>query len=631
MRALVSRFTDRDGEGCRCEAAFEDDRLVVEAGDCPGRGVLAEQEACRATVVDVLRQRDVERVSTRADGLERAYENGAAALLVAAGRFADAVTVHDERLAARACRDPLGAAREATGRAGAAGRIAAETGLATVASREGGYDELLRPHVGPVVSRARVAVRPPSNARFESRRELDTGAVVRVYDQPTADRRTYHLEPVEHDLDRAATQTLTAAYDRLASGAVTGGERAPARAVRRVADDGADVRKLGRVLAKHTQGYGVLADLFADDSVSDVFVTAPTEHNRLRVRVDGELLGTNVRLTERGVEALASRFRRESGRAFSRAAPTLDATATISCRRVRVAGVTEPVSDGPGFAFRAHEREAWTLPGLLDNGTLGPEAAGLLSLAVERDAATLLAGTRGAGKTTLLGALLWELSAETRTVVIEDTPELPIDELQAAGRDVQLLHAGDADSSEVTPTTALRTALRLGEGALVVGEVRGEEAGVLYEAMRVGASGSAVLGTIHGDGGKDVCERVVTDLGVPASSFAATDLIVTLEPYETEDGRARRVKAIEEVTAGDDGITFAPLFELDDGRLVATGRIARGNSVLLDTLTRSVECYADVREALADRATWLAELASSGRTNPQPVAEAHARRRRNRV
>lgn len=507
-------------------------------------------------------------------------------------------------------------------------RIVAETGLAEVASATASYEDGLRPYLTPAVSRARISVRPPTDAQFLDRQELDTGAVVRIYEQGDVERPTYHVEPVEHGLDPGAATTLAAAYDRLASGAVAGGQRAPGRAVRQVATDDDPVRTLERVLAKHTRGHGILTDLFADERVSDVFVTAPVESNHLRVRVDGETMRTNVRLTDDGAAALASRYRRESGRGFSRANPTLDAAASVGDRRVRVAGVTEPVSDGLAFAFRAHERDTWTLPALVTNGTLPAEAAGLLSLAVERDAATLLAGTRGAGKTTLLGALLWELPAATRTVVIEDTPELPIEQLQAQGRDVQPLLAGEeSEGPGMPPAEALRTALRLGEGALVLGEVRGEEAAVLYEAMRVGASGSAVLGTIHGDGGEAVRERVVADLGVPESSFDATDLLVTCEPYQTPAGRARRVKRIEEVVTSETGVGFEPLYELVDGTLESTGRIERGNSHLVAALARSGESYATMRTRLGDRDEWLSSLVAGERTDAEAVCQAHAQRR----
>jgi type IV secretory pathway ATPase VirB11/archaellum biosynthesis ATPase len=654
MRNPLARFREDDPE-CRCEPTAERGRLLLDATHCPGGGDLAAEPACRATAVGALAARESAAVVTRTDSLERAYEDGAAALLVAAGRFADRVAFYDDRLAERTLRDPLGAARAATGRAGPVGELVAETGLAECARRvrstrraecvrkpEGDYADAIRAFVGPAIAKARVAARPPPDATLVETRRLATDATVRLYEDDRA-LRTYHLEPVEHTFDAEALAVLAEAHELLAEGEVgnaegtaadgdlADGDRGPGRAVRLVAGPDQPVEALARVLRKHTRGYGVLADFFADPAVADVFATAPVGENPLRVTADGERFRTNVRLTAAGAQTLASRFRRESGRAFSRAAPTLDATAETAAGTVRVAGVTDPVSDGPGFAFRTHDATPWTLPALVANGTLPAEAAALLSVAVERAAAGLVAGPRGAGKTTLLGALCWELPAETRTVVIEDTPELPVPALQSRGRDVQPLRTESGDGPGLEPPDALRAALRLGEGAIVVGEVRGEEAAVLYEAMRVGASGDAVLGTIHGDGGEGVRERVVSDLGVPASSFATTDLVVTLEATEGLEGRRRRVKAIEEVVDGD---RFESLFEIERGTdgfdptgndaLETTGRIDRGNSVLVASLAEAGESYAAVREVLADRETLLAELARRGRTAPDEVVSAYA-------
>ncbi|MFD1513488.1 ATPase, T2SS/T4P/T4SS family, partial [Halomarina rubra] len=500
--------------------------------------------------------------------------------------------------------------------------VAAETGLAELAARADGEREALRPFVGPTVARSRVARRLPDAATLVDRRELSTGAVVRRYERPADDLPTYHLVPVELDTSDAALAVLTDAAERLASGAVSGGERAPDRAVREAttasshASADVPVETLSRVLRKHTRGNGVLDDLFADPDCSDVFVTAPAAAGTLRVHVGGEAMRTNVSLTERGVETLASRYRRASGRAFSRASPTLDATTRAGDRRVRVAGVTDPVSDGVAFAFRAHDREAWTLPGLVDGGTLPADAAALCSLAVERGAATLVAGGRGAGKTTLLGALCFELPAAVRTVAIEDTPELPVESLQTAGHDVQRLRV---DDEGVGPSQALRTALRLGEGALVVGEVRGEEAPALFEAMRVGSNDGAAIGTVHGEGVAGVRERL-SEHGVTGGAFAATDLLVTCERVDT----GRRVARIEEVTA--DGEATA-LFEREGTDLVPSGRIDRGASVVVASLARPGESYADVRTALADRAAWLDRTVAAGDVAPEHVVAAHARRR----
>jgi flagellar protein FlaI len=584
---VFARLLSSDAD-CDCEPTFDAGRLRVVSEDCLGAGRLTEEPACRRTVIEALERQDVETVCTRANGFERAYEDGAAGLLVAAGRFADAVEFHDEALAERAREDPLGAGQTAVGRDKKLARLVADSGLSAFLGAD--YGTVLRPHVGPTVARSRVATRPPPDATLRARYELDTGAIVRKYGDSPLDM--YHLTPAEHRLNADATATLASAHRKLARGAVSGGERAPSRAVRSIANEGQPVETLSAALSKHTRGLGVLDDCFADPDVTDAFATAPVTDNRLRVRCDGETFRTNVRLTESGVAALASRFRRSSGRAFSQANPTLAATADASGRRIRVAGVTEPVSDGTGFTFRAHDESAFRLSDLVDNGTIAAGAAAFLAVATARGSATLLAGSRGAGKTTLLGALLWEIPVDVRTVAIEDTPELPISELQADGRDIQPLRVSSGDGASIEASEALRTALRLGDGALIVGEVRGEEAQVLYEAMRVGAADGTVLGTIHGGDGESVRERVVTDLGVPESAFADTDLVVTVEAYGGENGRKRRLKTIEAVKRSATGVGFESLYDADTG----IDRLTEADA--LETYCGPTETPQDVREEI---------------------------------
>lgn len=649
--ATDATASEADGERgiCRCRTAIEraggtttEDRreLVVDAADCPGDGDLKASPRCRETVISVLADHDVDGIRTRSNGRERTYTQASVGLLLAAGRFVERAAFHDTALAERARRDPIAAAHRATGRAGAVSRIATESGLAAGAARasersvaadgEGGDPGgdadaslgALRAFEGPTLSRALVARHPPADATPETAYELPTGAGVRRYE--TGNGPTYHLTPVSHGLDADATATLAAAYDLLANGSVGGGSRAAGRAVRRVADGGDPVETLTGVLDRHTRGLGVFEHLFADERVSDVVASAPVTDSRVRVVADGERLRTNVRLTPAGAAALASRFRRESGRAFSRSSPTLDASLVAETgRRVRVAGVTDPASDGTGFAFRVRDNDAWTLSRLVAADSLSARAAAALSVAVERGAATIVAGTRGAGKTTLLGALLWELPTATRVVTIEDTPELPVESLRERGRDVQALHtdtggtvgaAGDSGAAgrSFPPAKALRSALRLGDGALVIGEVRGEEAGALYEAMRVGAHGHAVLGTIHGDSAAAVRERVVSDLGVPPSSFAATDLVVTC----ARDGDARHIAGIEEVRGTDGDTSFVSLFERVDGELRPSGALDRGDSTVFERLRTAEESYADLRTTIEKRTIQFDRLATAGLTGP---------------
>ncbi|ELZ86645.1 type II/IV secretion system proteins VirB11/TadA (ATPase) [Haloferax elongans ATCC BAA-1513] len=624
--SLVASSDADSSPACGCAPTFstptddlhdDDAVLLVDASTCPYGGSLATSPPCRATAIGALEDRDADSVVVRQGGREWRYDDAATALLVAAGRFAERVGFRDDRLAERARRDPLAAAHEATGRAGPVKRAAVETGLTEGAARAADYDDALRAVVGPTIARSRIDPKPPADARLVSTSELDSGAVARRYEAPNGP--VYHLDPLASTLDADSAQTLADAHDALAQGRVEAGERAPGRAVRLVADADDPVDVLTSILAKHTHGHGVLDDLFSDPAVSDVYVSTPADENLIRVVVDGESMPTNVRLVPGGAESLASRLRRVSGASFSRADPTLDTVVEAGGATVRVAGVTAPASDSLGFAFRRHDETPLTLPALVENGTISADAAALCSLAVERGASVLVAGARGAGKTTFLGSLVWELPASVRTVLIEDTPELPAAALRAADRDVQTLRTDTTGGPEPTPQEALHAALRLGDGALAVGEVRGEEASVLYEAMRVGANASAVLGTIHGDGATDVRERVVSDLGVPASSFAATDLVVTCERADEH-----RVARIEEVRPTDGDATFETLFSHDGASLTPTGCVSRGNSAAIETLARPGESYADVLDTIDERARRLESLAATGRTTPTDLADARA-------
>ncbi len=139
-------------------------------------------------------------------------------------------------------------------------------------------------------------------------------------------------------------------------------------------------------------------------------------------------------------------------------------------------------------------------------------------------------------------------------IVAHNTLELPVEYMKGIGFNVQRLKTrspiGTSENdNEVAPENALRTALRLGDSALVIGEVRSVEAKVLYEAMRVGAAGNIVMGTIHGDSAYSVWDRIVNDLDVPNTSFKATDVVVVARPIRFKGSieRHRRVVQITEV------------------------------------------------------------------------------------
>jgi flagellar protein FlaI len=313
--------------------------------------------------------------------------------------------------------------------------------------------------------------------------------------------------------------------------------------------------KLAKIIIRYTLGYGPIEAILKDPYVTDVYIDAPVSMQPVYIvhANYGECV-TNVRLTEAFLNRFASRLRAMSGRPFDEAHPVLDAE--IPEPFTRVAAITKPLSpDGIAFALRKHREKPWTYPLFIDNRMISAEAAALLSLVIEYNAAIMFTGSRGAGKTSMLGASMLQILPKYRIITIEDTLELPVEYMKKIGFKVQRLKTRSAvareseESYELTAAEALRTALRLGDSVLVVGEVRSLEARELFEAMRVGTAGYSVMGTIHGENAYSVWDRIVNDLDIPSTQFKATDLIVVARPLRFKGSlkKYRRIVAITEV------------------------------------------------------------------------------------
>lgn len=312
---------------------------------------------------------------------------------------------------------------------------------------------------------------------------------------------------------------------------------------------------LAEVFAKYTAGYGLLETLFMDEKISDIYVDSPAGESP--VYVEHEHYGvcdTNLYLSEDDLERIASKFRSIGGRPFDEANPIMDME--LMDVGVRVAGVREPATfDGISYAFRKRRNSPWTLPKLVTEGMLSIKSAALLSALISGQCSILITGARGSGKTSLLSALITEIKQTERIVLMEDTPEIPSKQLRELGWRIEHLRNQSPISKkheasyELSPEENLRAALRLGESVLILGEVRGPEAKALFEAMRVGAAGNSVIGTIHGSSPYDTWDRITNDLNVPPSSFKAVDIVVSVGYRENRvsSKKSRYVRRITEV------------------------------------------------------------------------------------
>src|SRR3989338_5216002 len=407
--------------------------------------------------------------------------------------------------------------------------------------------------------------------------ELDSYAIgndteVTIFELPDSVHYLYHMVPPEFKLSEEKYEILDTARKIMAEHKPSKDEFVNPERMRQVFSNvgqdlieelssyrnlklkAEEIEQLTEILVRYTVGFGLIELLLKDEKVQDITINSPMgEVPMFIVHQDYADCRTNIVPTIPEAESWASKLRLISGRPLDEANPILDTELEIPEARARVAVVAPPLNPfGLAYAFRRHRDKPWTLPLFIKNRMINPLSAGILSFLIDGARTILVAGTRSAGKTSLLGALLVELMRKYRVITIDDTLELPTSSLRKLGYNIQAMKVAAALSkggSEVPADEGIRTTLRMGDSALIVGEIRSKEALALYEAMRIGALANVVAGTIHGDSPYGVFDRVVNDLQVPRTSFKATDIIVVANPIRSADGlhRWRRVTQLTEV------------------------------------------------------------------------------------
>ncbi|MBS3084164.1 type II/IV secretion system ATPase subunit [Candidatus Pacearchaeota archaeon] len=383
-----------------------------------------------------------------------------------------------------------------------------------------------------------------------------------------------------------------------------------------------ELNSLARILVRQTIGFGLVEVLLFDDKLQDIFLNSPIGQNYVFVRHAkyGDCV-TNILPSYEDADSWASKLRLQSGRPLDEANPILDTDIFFGNIRARVAAIQRPLSPtGIAYALRRHREEPWTLPLFIENKMINSFTAGLMSFIVDGNRTMLIAGTRSSGKTSLLGSVMLEVIPSVRMLVVEDTLELSVDSLRKLGYNIQRMKVRSAlleATTEVEASEGIRASLRLGDSALIVGEVRSSEAKALYEAMRVGALANLVAGTIHGASPYGVFDRVVNDLGVPVTSFKATDIVVVANPIRTPDGMhyKKRVTQLTEVRKHwlkdpeeEKGFVDLIKYNVEKDELEPTEDLMNGDSEIVKAIAGSVKGWAGNWDAVWDNILLRAKI-----------------------
>lgn len=431
------------------------------------------------------------------------------------------------------------------------------------------YRRIFHPSIRPNFMYTRYIASPPPNAELIERYKLgDTD--VAIYQLPGKVRKLYHILPPEFRLTEEEYTLLDLGRRYIGRHEPRETELEQPERMRdnilRISMDliqdlsktnnvpitEMQLKKLADILTRYTAGLGILELLLADENIQDIAINSPAGSSPIYL-FHGvyQECETNIVPSLEDADAWATRFRLQSGRPLDEANPVLDTEIAVPGGRARVAAITRSLSpEGLAFAFRRHREKPWTFPLFIRNKMIDTFSAALVWFLIDGSRTMLIAGTRSSGKSSFLGACMVQIMPKIRIITVEDTLELPVEQLQQLTYNIERLKSRSVIThveTELPAEEALRTALRLGDSALIVGEVRSREALALYEAMRIGALSNVVAGTIHGESAYGVFDRVVNDLGVPRTSFKATDVIIIANMLRSPDG-LRAFRRIVEMT-----------------------------------------------------------------------------------
>ncbi|TCN32663.1 CpaF family protein [Sinorhizobium americanum] len=308
-----------------------------------------------------------------------------------------------------------------------------------------------------------------------------------------------------------------------------------------------EINDLVRDITDEMLGLGPIEPLLADETVADILING---HKSVYVERRGQLESTAVRFKDEDhLLRVINKIVSAVGRRVDESTPMVDARLKDGSR-VNVA--IRPISvDGPLVSIRKFTRKPLTLERLVEYGAMADQMRILLSAAVKGRVSMIISGGTGSGKTTLLNALSSQISEKERLITIEDAAELQL----------QQPHVGRMETrpptldgrNEIRQRELLKNALRMRPDRIIVGEVRGEEAFDMLQAMNTGHEGS--MTTIHANTPRDAVsrlEQMVGMAGMPMSQLSvrsqiASAITIIVQVQRLSDG-SRKVVSVSEIT-----------------------------------------------------------------------------------
>ena len=334
-----------------------------------------------------------------------------------------------------------------------------------------------------------------------------------------------------------------------------------------------DVKKIvDLVYTKTRSKLGMIKKLVEDRSVNEIMVNGPND-----VFIEGmnglEKTGVSFGSKEE-LEEVIRNIAASSHREINEMNPVLDARLSNGSRVNAVFG--NVAIDGPALTIRKFAKERITISEMIRTGVMDGNVAKVLELLVSSGYNIMISGGTSSGKTTLLNALTDFIPGDERVIVIEDSRELTLDNIEDLVQ-MECHTANSQGNGAVTMDMLIRTSLRMRPDRIIVGEVRGKEVAMMLQAMNTGHDGSITTG--HGNSVFGMLRRLeamyLMSEEIPLEAIRAQilegiDIMIHLS--RMRDGKRKIVEISELIGYDLNGYIVNPLFLLNGNMdLEATG------------------------------------------------------------
>jgi flagellar protein FlaI len=217
--------------------------------------------------------------------------------------------------------------------------------------------------------------------------------------------------------------------------------------------------------------------------------------------------------------------------------------------RINIVYGTDVSKRGSNFTIRKFSDTPTSVMELIEFGTLDYMMAAYLSFVLEEGLNIFVAGATASGKTTTMNAITTFIRPEKKIVSIEDTPELQVPHKNWI-REVTRGTGKESTGSEVGMFDLLKAALRQRPDRIIVGEIRGEEGAIAFQAMQ---TGHGVMSTFHAASVEKLIQRLTGDpINIPKTYVDSVDVVVIQSAVKVAGrGMARRVTSINEIVGYD--------------------------------------------------------------------------------